>query len=354
MPKPELFLYVVHVDNLRLRDKPNQASNVVTQLKEGALVEGAGNESTNQEEIELRGISYRAPYIQVTALSSDKASGWAFGGALTCVYAGSRADCPDTERIAAFSEFLKTLDAKELASGGKAWGYVEENLSDATPTLADAAFVLLERFMRRMEAEGEFYKLTEPVQFSEMDAKDVYNTRFDYTKYPQTRYLPANGFRLAWAEGTIFPVVSWTRLQDFFGPRSSHAMQRYINQRTAEHNNPMYSDGGISIPLEYVADVAVFWEKFNRDYPYFPYSAEAKESETWLRLVLVSGADNTPVFSNETDSVSEEFKSVWDYIAQKHPSTQLAKHTKQMAELCASEGWKRTDRVDAFLNQMAK
>jgi len=342
------------VDNLRLREKPNQASNVVTQLKEGALVEGAGNESTNQEEVELRGISYRAPYIQVTVRSSDKASGWAFGGALTCVYAGSRADCPDTERIAAFSEFLKTLDAKELASGGKVWGYVEENVSDAPPTLADAIFVLLERFMRRMEMEGEFYKLTEQAPFSEKDGQDVYNKRFDYAKYPLTASIAANGFRLAWAEGMFIPVADWSKLQDFFGPRVTHSMQRFLNQRTAEHNNPMYSDGGIVIPLEYVADVAVFWEKFNRENPYFPYAAEAKESETWLRLALVNGTDNTPVFSYETNLVSEEFKSVWDYIAQKHPSTQLAKHTKQMAELCASEGWKRTDKIDAFLNQMVK
>lgn len=354
IPKPEVFLYVVEVDNLRLRDQPGQSSQVVTQLKQGTVVEGLGIESDLQDEVELRGISVRAPYLQVTALAGDKPKGWAFGGALTHLYAGTRADMPDTERIAAFAAYLKTLDHKILNSGGMAWQYAEENFSDVSQPSADAAFVLLERFLRRMGTIGELYKLTENLTFSESEAEAIYQHKFDHSQNPVTTNLLVNGFRIATSEGMYFPITDWNHLQDFFGPRTTASMQKFINQRTAESRNTMFDDGGIVIPLIYLADVAVFWEKFNRENPYFPYHAEARESERWLRLVLVNGADNTPVFSYETNMVSEDFKSVWDYIGQRFPKTELAKRTKEMAEVCAAEGWKHTERVDMLRAKMAE
>lgn len=350
--KPELFLYAANVDNLRLRDKPDQSSGVIAQVKEGAMLEGAGNESTNQEEIELRGIPFRAPYYQVTALSGDKPSGWAFGGALTCVYAGPRKDSPDAARIGAFAEYLKTLNPRDIASGGKAWAYVETELADASRPLADAAFILLERFLRRMHAEGEFYKMTEKVSFTEADGQAIYTDRFKHDKYPETALIAANGFRLVFGEGSIFPVVNWGRFQDYFGPRATSPMQIFINQRTAEQNVQMFDDGGLLIPLEKVADVAVFWEKFNRNNPYFPLGDQSRESERWLRIVLTCGSDNTPVFSGDTMTASQNFRSAWDYIQQTHPNSNLAKLTKQLTDLCAAEGWKRTQKVQDFQNQV--
>lgn len=352
--KPELFLYTAKVENLRLREAPNQNSNVLAQLKEGEVVEGAGNESTNQEEIELRGISYRAPYYQVTATTGDRHSGWAFGGALTWVYAGPRTSSPDTKRIGDFSAFLKTLDTKDLTSGGKAWGYVQQNLADAPRSLSDVTFILLEQFLRRMEIEGEFYKLMEQVAFTEEDDKAVYNERFDYSKYPATAPIDDNGFRLVWSEGSIFPVVDWQKLQEYFGPLTTQTMQKFINQRTSEQRVPIFGDGGIVIPLSKLADVAVFWEKFNLANPYFPLREETRESEFWMRLVLLNGSDNSPVFTSETNLVSEDFKSVWEYIRQQYPNTELGKRTKELTDLCAAEGWKRTEKVDAFRENVAQ
>jgi len=350
--KPELFLYAANVDNLRLRDKPEQSSGVIGQVKEGTMLEGAGNESTNQEEIELRGIPYRAPYYQVTALSGEKPSGWAFGGALTCVYAGPRKNSPDATRIGALAEYLKALDPKDLASGGKAWAFVETELADASRPLADATFVLLERFLRRMEVEGEYYKMTEKVPFTEADGRDIYTDRFNHDKYPATALLAANGFRLVFGDGAIFPVVNWSRFQDYFGPRVTQPMQMFINQRTAEQNVPMSDDGGLLIPLENVADVAVFWEKFNRNNPYFPLGDRCRESERWLRTLLICGSDNTPVFASETQTAGQNFRSAWEYVQQKHPDAGLAKLVKQMTDLCAADGWVRSQKVQDFQNQV--
>lgn len=347
--RPEYFLYAVRVDDLPLRKKPEQDATIVAHLAEGELVEGKGETSAQREEMTLRGQTYRAPYVLVNRLKDEKQAGWAFSAGLTELYAGPQANRPEPGAIEAFNRHLQGLDFRDITSGAKAWRYVEKHFEAVPAPLADAAFLLLEQFLRRMEIEGELWKITEGrLPFSEADAQAVYKGRFDYSKYPITDSLYTNGFRLAWGEGMFFPVVNWDRLREFFGPRVSPAMQRYIIQRTEEYKHPIYEDGGIVVPLEAVAEMAVWWENFNRRYPYFVRREETRESEAWLRLVLLNGVDNTPVFSAETDEVSQAYRSAWEYTLQRHPKTELARRVREMADLCAAEGWKRTEKINAL------
>lgn len=352
--KPDIFWYVVNVDKLRLRDEPGLSANVLIQMKEGEIVEGNGEISANRDEVELRGISIKAPYYRITPLSTGKPAGWAFGGALVQIYAGPRAGSPDRQQLSTLTGFLKELDVKAVESGGKAWGFVEQHFSNATGSLADAVFILLEQFFRRMEGEGTFYTMTEIQNWSDAEMTAIYEDKFDPASKPVTKTLASNGFRIVTAEGSVFPVVDCRKFLAFFGAKTTPPMRDYINQRTNEQNNPMFDDGGVIIPLEMVAEQAVFWEKFNRANPWFPLREETKSSEEWMQLVLVNGADNTPVFDYETDEIDEEFKNVWDYILKKHPDTDLAKSVKQMSDLCAAEQWKRTQKVEAHRAQVAK
>lgn len=355
--KPELYLYLTTVDKLNLRDQPNKNGKVIAQFAESDFVEGNGEVSANKEEAQLRGITYLEPYIKVTSTTPEQHNGWAYGGALLRVYAGSRANSPDLGKLSQFTMFLKTLDAKKLESGKKAWDYVKANFSAANGSLGDAALVLLEQFLFRMEREGEFYTITEKMEWKEQDYRDIFEDKFDMNRYPTTKSLAENGFKLATGEGMVFPVVDWDLLQSFFSSRVSAPMQEYLKQETAENNMTLYSDGGIVVPLEQIADRAAIWEKFNLDNPYFVRYEETKESERWMRLIMVNGSDNTPTFDYESQAITEEYKKVWAYIAQKYPGTQLAATTKEIADLCAAEGWKRTKKVEdwqmRFVEQMS-
>lgn len=348
--RPELFLYAVSVDNLRLREEPNLAAAVKGQLKEGEIVEGNGESSSNQDEVDLRGISIKAPYYRLSAPTN----GWAFGGALIQLYAGTRAGAPDRQTLAALSGFLSGLNVKSLESGRKAWTYVEQHFSNASGPLADAAFILLEQFFRRMEREGSFYTITEKINWTDQDINAIYEGKFDPNSKAVTKSLAGNGFRIVTAEGSVFPIVDCRKFEAFFAPKTTPGMTDYIRQRTAEQNNPMFDDGGIIITLEEVADQAAFWEKFNRANPWFPLREETRHSEGWMRLVLTNGSDNTPSFSYETDEIDGEFKNVWAYIQQKYPGTELAKTVKQMADLCAAENWKRTKKVEEYQMEVAR
>lgn len=350
-PKPEVYLYMVNVDKLLLREQPSKSSKAITKFPEGDFVEGAGEISTNKEEVTLRGIPYKEPYFKVSSTTPEQLSGWAFSAALLPVYAGSRTTLPDLGKLSAFSNFLQTLDVHKLDSGKKAWDYTSANLSGVQGTLADACFILLEQFLFRMETSGDLYQVIEKIEWQEADYQAVEKETFNMKQYPATQALALNGFRLEQGEGTIFPVTEWAKFGDFFGTKVTPAMKNYIEQSIAEQKNLISDDGGIVITLESVADRAAWWEKFNQANPYFVRSEETQNNQHGLIFTLICGANNTPVFTGEPEAVSADFQKAWVYVQQKYAGTELGRAVKEMADLVAAEGGKRSKKVDTLMQR---
>ena len=352
-PKPEVYLYAVSVEKLNLREESNKNGKVITQFPEGGIVEGSGEISANKEEATLRDIPYNEPYFKVKSIVAPQQSGWAYSAALKPVYAGSRATSPDITRLTEFSSFLKSLSVTKLENGKKAFDYVKTNLTGANGTLADATLILLQNFLSRMEMEGNYYNLTDAIQWADDDFEAIWKETFDMNKYPVTKRLAENGFRLEQGEGMVFPIVDWGQLANFFAGRVTPPMKEYMLQTLAEQKDNAYDDGGIVIGLDILAERAIFWEKFNQQNPYFVLNAETQDSERWLRLIMVNGSDNTPVFDYDTHLPTEDFKTVWALIFQKYPGSKLAKDVKVLNDLLASEGGKRTKKVEDWQMQYA-
>lgn len=350
--KPEVIYYLVVVDRLNLREQPSKEGKVILQCSEGTRLEGTGQISANKEEAVLRDMTYIEPYVEATITTDKMYKGWAYRGGLAMFYAGSKADAPDGARVQQLARYLNGLNTKDINSGKKALDYVKSNYADAKGSLADVVYLLTERFLSRMEREGEYYKITEAVKWADQDYEDVANHKFDGNKYPQTRVFAPNGFRLETGEGMIFPVVDPVPLNDFFVPRVTPAMQAFLKQRLLEQNDYATDDGGLMIGIEQVADRAVFWEDFNRNNPYFILSDQTKESETWMRAVLVSGTNNTPTFDYETGAPDPNFQKGWAYLQQRYPNSKAAKTVKALTDLLASEGGKRTAKVDTFVQRV--
>lgn len=350
-PKPEVYLYWVSVDKLNLREQPNKDAKVVTQFAEGDFVESQGEVSANKEEATLRNIPYNEPYFKVTSTTPEQYNGWAYSAALTPVYAGPRHTSPDLGRLTQFSMFLKTLSIMKLDSGKKAWDYANQNFSNAQGTLADAAFMMLETFLFSMETRGDFYEQAEKVKWTDDDFDAVNNNKFDMNKYPETRAFAAAGFGLSQGEGSIFPIVDWNKLGAFFLNRVTPPMKSYIEEITIEKNTPMWDDGGITIPIEQIADHGAFWENFNKANPYFVRGDEAKMLQRSMVWTLIWGADNTPAFSYDDQTLTEDFKKAWAYTLQKYSGTEIAKAVKEVSDLLAAEGGKKTKKVEDLMQK---
>jgi hypothetical protein len=348
-PKPETFYYVLAFDKVNLREAPNQKAQVLAQLAEGEFVESTGEVSHNREEIILRDIPYDEPYFKVNTLGADKKQGWMFSAALKPFYAGPKSTAPELEKLALLANFLKKLDPQKIESGKQAIDFVKNNYASSSGTQADAVFIFLQSFLFRMEMEGNFYSLTERQQWADEDFEAVWKEKFDMNKYPLTKTLASNGFRLEEGEGMIFPIMDLARLTEFFRDKVTPPMKEYLLQLTQEQKDNAISDGGLVIGLDTIIDRAIFWENFNKQNPYFVRSLETRESEKWLQNVLLTGADNTPAFDYETNMAIEEFKKAWASIQEKHAGTKLAQKVKELTALLASEGGKRTEKVEEWL-----
>jgi hypothetical protein len=347
--KPEVILYCVSVDNLQLRDQPSlTGSNVITKFPEGSFVTGTGEKSANKVEIDLRGIPYTDHFYKVASTTPEHQNGWAFGGALVPVYSGTASGSPDLGKLSQLSVFLKSLNTKDLKSGKKAWDFVVTNFADVKGAVADATYILLSEFLSRMEYEGEFYVLAEKINWTPKDFDAIYEDKFDMNKYPLTKSFAENGFRLESGEGMVFPISDWQRLHDFFTGKITPVLQSYLDQDLMERKALDSDDGGLMIPLADMADRAIFWEKFNKDNPYFVMADRTKISEQWMRAVVISGMDNTPMYSGETKAIEKEFKDTWAAVQQKYPGTQLAQKCKEIADICAANSWKYTDKVEQW------
>jgi hypothetical protein len=346
---PEIYLYWVTVDNLLLRDQPTQkGSKVVTKFPKGDFVEGTGKVSDNKEEATIRKIPLIEPFFEVISTTPEQHKGWAFGGALQRVYAGPRATAPDLGQLSQFSMMLRNLRTNQTDSGKKAWEYVQANFKDSKGTLADAACVMLTKFLGYIEQEGDLYLLTEKQNWTQDDYEAVAANRFDMNKYPVTKQLAAAGFELAQGEGSIFPVTDTKRIADFFTGKVTPPMKKFLEQERYEFEHQAWSDGGIIIPIDQVADRAAFWEKFNREHPYFILSEQTRESQRWTTLVTLVGDSNTPSYDYETKNINEDFKKAWAYVQQKYAGTQLARHVKEFTDIIAAEGGKFTKKAEDY------
>jgi hypothetical protein len=351
----EARLYAIAVNDLLLRREPTQQSkDVITKFKQGDLVTGTGEISPKKETATIRGIERSAPFVKVVSTTPAQHTGWAFGAGLLPLYAGPRSGSPELGKLQQLTSFIAALPTKQLDSGKKAWDYVRANFAAANGALADAASIVLADFLHRMETEGEYYTVTEKLNWTDADHIAVANGTFNMQKFPQTQQLAASGFRLETAEGMVFPVADWTALEAFFQSRTTEPMKRFIHQRVVEQRNAAMSDGGVVIPWNDIADRAAFWEQFVRQNPNFPLIDEAKESMHWYRFTLTNGGDNTPIASFEDNTILDEIKSVWAYVLEKYPGTELARTVQQVNDMAKASGWKVNDQIRGFQEQQAK
>lgn len=350
-PQPDLYYYVVTTDNLLLRDKPTQnGSSSQGKLRAGEFVQGNGDVSSDKEEATIGGIPITAPFIKVSTTTPDEKNGWAFGGGLQAIYAGARNTSPDLTKLKQFSVFLQSLDLQKMESGQKAWDFVKANFASTKGTTADAAYILLQQFMRRMEVANEyFYTQLDKIQWTEDDQNLIYQGQFNLEKYPLTQHLSVCGFRLQIAEGSIFAIADFRDFEDFFAGNVTPGMKNYLQQIRKEQDKTAFDDGGIVIPLEELADRAAFWEKFNQEQPYFVLSEETQMSQQWTLEALMNGANNTPAFEYESNKLNEDFKKAWTYAASHYSNLKVGKSAKKLLDLVASEGNKKTKKVEDFL-----
>ncbi len=346
--------FVVRVGSLRLRSEPNQESDVVTHADEGAILAGTGKVTAEKDTAELRGMVYTEPYYQVTTTNGTPAEGWVFGGGILRIYEGPEALHPDLDKISRLTDFLKKLKPAELSSGGKAWNFVKQEINPADPATADAVYTLLDDFFAKMEVQGEFYTLTEGIKWENSDYQKVNEGKYAMKDNPVTRSLMENGFALATAEGSIFPVPDIESSWGYFSDKVSPAMNTYLRLTLENFRNPDADDGGLVIPLADVADRAIGWERLLKENPHFFLREEAEGHKNWYAFTLLMGMNNTPATTDEAGILGTEFLQAWKAVLAKYPDSELAQRVRTMMGFTDKAKGKMTEDAREFARSLVE
>lgn len=100
-------IFIVNVENLRLREKAGAEGEILTTLQKGTRLKDLGQASAFTTEVVLRGIPYDEPWVFVE--TPDSLRGWVFAGGLNFDM-----QYPSTLSLQLLRQRLETIFGKEL------------------------------------------------------------------------------------------------------------------------------------------------------------------------------------------------------------------------------------------------
>lgn len=304
--------FLAKVDNLRVRNEPGLSSQTIFMLGEGSIIESTGSISDIKEEVELRGIIYRAPFYQIRF--ADNREGWVYGAAIQQISEFNLSK--DTRAlISKFYKYLLQLGHQSLENGGKAYDYFNDHSVGLNEIETTAMSIILESYM--IELSEELYDLLSDLPYPDMSLE-----AFLKSDEPIFQQLQRNGMKPVAMEGSFYPEIDYQYLKDEVGSKVTMAYLHYVNRIISDKLIPLESDGGIIIPIEDVAVRAMKWKEFNDKFPNFPLKEKCDAIEKHLKLLVLTGMDYTPAFNWE-GKVEEIFIDAWQKIIREYSNDEF-------------------------------
>lgn len=318
-------IFMVTVDNLRMRTAPGLDSEVVDKLREGSVVKGKGEYSDKIDTIRLRGVEYREPYYHVTTWN-DKSTGWIYGGGMMKIYSS---DTPNPFiRLEDFVSDINQVKLNDYRAGGEILSLIS-NYKGSVPEWNDLVYTIGSQFMEKVPPGPALIREIENYPWEDDDFTAVFAGNMDMEKYEITRRLESNGFHLYAAEGDMYPEIDNSILLKLIGGPFTEELSSY-KSLMIDQENRFYEDAAIIVPMEKIVDHIIAQEIFISQYPDSPLISPIKEDMQNHMAILQYGMDNAPVRDYETKELTPEFKNAYNYIIKNYPSSDLA---------AAVDGW---------------
>ncbi len=332
--------YLVKVDKLRVRNAPGLSSQTIFMLEEGSIVESTGAISDLKDEVELRGIIYKAPYYQIKF--ADNRKGWVYGAATQQV-SETRLSNKSKSILTQFHNYLVELGHKSLENGALAYAYYYDNVSELKNNEATAAAIILENYLIAL-AEG-LYDLLSDLPYPEIPLEDFLNS--DELIFQKLRN---NGMKPVAMEGSFYPEIDYQIFKKKIESNTTIAYQGYLARIISDKQVTLESDGGIIIPIEDVAIRGMEWKKFNEKYPDFPLHEKSDAIEKHLKILVLTGMDNTPAF-NWDGKVESNFMNSWQKIILRYPNSEFTDDLKEYIRLIKENNGKKSPSLNNILQK---
>ena len=233
-----------------------------------------------------------------------------------------------------YKTFVASLDAKSEKSMIAAAEKYTELFSGAEKQLCDSGYVVFDELYTKVEGDLNDKLLNDKslenfpcVTLDSMGGKEK---PFEKKFVPFRKSIEKNGFRINCPEGMVEIGQDRAFVAKHFYDFVSPIMKEFLEGLRKEKDQVFSADAGISIsPKEYV-DRLVWWDKFNSANPDFILSKKAKSYQIHLFHFFLTGMDNTPLMSYDTDENGIEsttldpyFEEAYAYLNKKYPTSPI-------------------------------
>lgn len=304
-------IFLVSVDNLRVREGESKKSKITDKLKEGVVVYGDGTVSSFSEKVTLRGVEHDSPYLKVTYNGN---TGWVYGGGLYKLY---DSDKPDDFTISFDNLVLRLANARgSVIDKGRDVLSIVKSEKSGSDEWNDMMFFLTEYHLIQFMKTTDFYKPLDSLELSDADYKAAAHRNFDMQKDRLSKRYAASGYTFSASEGMVDPLVDYLKIKNTIEGPFSDDVLIYLDIKIRESMVTMFSDAAIVCPLHVIVDHIVSIEDLIVRNPHFVRADELKSALRFYHYALLNGTANTPAKDYTTGKVNTEWVEAWKkYIA---------------------------------------
>lgn len=306
-PEKRHQIYLVAVDNLRVRESAEKSSRVIAKLKERTIAYSEGQISKHTEKITLRSRIYNTPYHKINFSGN---TGWCYGGGLFKIYDEEEPDS-FTETFESMVTQLSSPNKTMLAKGKHIMSVLRREKSGSSEW-NDILFHIAENQLDNMALDEKFYPLLEDRTWTQEEYSSAAERSYDMKSNPFSLEYAQAGLKFTADEGMINLIVDPTAIKNTIEGPFSDAMIEYISIKEEKANTRFFSDAGISSPLSVIVDHTVRIEKFVQRYPHFPRVADLMYDLEYLHYVIINGSDNSPAYDFMSKELNPEWPEAWN------------------------------------------
>jgi len=317
-------IYLVTVNNLRVREGHSKKSKVVDKLKEGSLVYSRGEASEEREKISLRGRTYNEPYRKITYSNKE---GWIYGGGLYKIYDKGEEHSFTDE----FDNMVLRLDYDKVTGLEKAQDVMSVLRKEDTGSAEwnDLLYILAERQLNEVLRDLSFYDTLSATQLSSYEYGRAADRNYPMDSTAFSRSYMSGGFKFDASEGMLGAIIDPVVIQSAIGGPFSSKMSEYLRIVTRDSKIKMFSDAAVVSPLSSIVTQAIMIEEFVDQYPRFPRVPALENQLEYLHATILNGTANTPAISYETNKVEPEWLKGWQLYAKERANGHISERINE-------------------------
>ena len=217
----------------------------------------------------------------------------------------------ENEKEVIMTEFEALIDSDKDPE--EVIGYINTNIAKLSPLEGDKMIDSLEKKLENnietltdrlfeLDSDNELINIagTEPY-FPEDKVDEIKNVEL---KAEVTKTFD-NMYRLVNIEGGFYPVIDYTKLQEYDN-NISDEWKEYLAIRAMDSDSRPFSDGGITISWEDLADRILKTENFLNKYIAGPRQEELLDLYENKLTAYMKGLPNTPIADPANKKISED------------------------------------------------